>query len=110
MTKIWLDDERPAPDGWEWCKNPHEALHALFKAPVGTIEAMSLDHDLGYYVNGEELTGYWFLCAMEKMIHNVPNWANRVPDDIEIHSGNPVGRSNMQRAIDAIQRKKDELR
>jgi len=52
--KLWVDDERPAPDRWVWAKTSDEAIAHLvnadgFDVPMG---AMSLDHDLG----GEDTT------------------------------------------------------
>lgn len=41
--KLWLDDERPAPDGWQWVKTADEAIYALRD---NLITHMSFDHDL----------------------------------------------------------------
>lgn len=43
-TKLWLDDVRPAPEGWTWCKNIEDAKALLL---TGTVVEASLDHDLG---------------------------------------------------------------
>lgn len=42
--RLWLDDVRPAPDGWVWVKTARDAIALL--AAVGVAE-ISLDHDLG---------------------------------------------------------------
>ena len=44
LVRLWLDDVRPAPDGWTWCRSTADAK-ALMQA--GPVEEMSLDHDLG---------------------------------------------------------------
>lgn len=60
--KLWLDDERPAPEGWVWAKTANEAIHLLESmrsAPLHQelwdhqgmsdfwkISHMSFDHDL----------------------------------------------------------------
>ena len=47
--KLWLDDIRPAPEGWLLVKTVSQAQDAIQKAlrsPEGFEEA-SLDHDLG---------------------------------------------------------------
>jgi hypothetical protein len=45
MTKLWLDDTRPAPEGWVHAKTVPEAIEVLRAGPV---ECASLDHDLGH--------------------------------------------------------------
>ena len=42
--KIWLDDVRPAPEGWLWARDEEE-FWGLFAH--GEPEAISLDNDLG---------------------------------------------------------------
>src|SRR4051812_24744480 len=106
MQKIWLDDVRPAPDGWEWCKTAEDAIMIIrvdaFMNDVGTphltqISDISLDHDLGEGVK----TGYDVVKELEWCVAHCQGY--RVPN-ITIHSMNPVGRENMQRAIDSIRR------
>lgn len=42
--KLWIDDIRPAPDGWVWAKTLDSALRLyLMEAP----DVISFDHDLG---------------------------------------------------------------
>ena len=47
--KVWLDDERGAPEGWMRVRWPDEAI-ALLK--TGQVTHLSLDHDLGDDVRG----------------------------------------------------------
>jgi len=42
--KLWLDDIRPAPQGWEWVKNIKQAIEIL---QTDKVDEASLDHDLG---------------------------------------------------------------
>lgn len=44
MLKVWLDDVRPAPQGWHWVKTVEDAKIAL---QLGDVSHMSLDNDLG---------------------------------------------------------------
>lgn len=44
MTKIWLDDNRPAPEGWLWVKTAQAAIDAIVQYKPTHI---SLDNDLG---------------------------------------------------------------
>ena len=44
MVRLWLDDIRPAPDGWAWARTVEEAVSLLER---GEVAEASLDHDLG---------------------------------------------------------------
>ena len=46
--KIWLDDIRPAPEGYVWCKSVNIAKRTIESAeePILLIDC---DHDLGDY-------------------------------------------------------------
>lgn len=92
MYKLWLDDERPAPEGWEWVKDANEA-YTIIRS--GVVTEASLDHDLG----NEPYTGYWLLHRIERdkfagIPYNLPTFT--------IHSANPVGRKNMEASMRAI--------
>lgn len=62
---------------------------------------LSLDHDLGEISPGVPMqTGYDLLTQIEKRIAVDPDFT---PDIVfYVHSANPVGRSNMVQAIEAI--------
>lgn len=85
MSEMWLDDKRPAPEGYIWVKTAKEAIALLQE---GQVTFASLDHDLGF--GG---SGYDVVCFMER----TGLWPR---DGIKIHSMNPVGRQYMQMAID----------
>ena len=69
--KLWLDDVRDpryfGAIGWTWVKTPAEAIEAL---QSGTVEAVSLDHDLDVYatigMRTVELTGFTVVEWMEE--------------------------------------------
>jgi hypothetical protein len=44
VTRVFLDDRRPAPDGWTLVRWPDEVIALL---ETGAVEELSLDHDLG---------------------------------------------------------------
>lgn len=100
--KLWLDDVRPAPDGWTWVKTAPEAI-AQFA--TGEVSIASLDHDLGPSDAG---TGYDVLCWVEKAMA-AHAWYGHLPI-IHVHSANPVGRSRMLAAVAAITREFNEFR
>lgn len=92
--KLWVDDIRPAPDGYKWAKSVHEAIIHICQMtrPDGThkIEVLDLDHDAGDYAwqGGDYIA---LLDWMEmKGINDIP---------IHLHTMNPVGRENMRAII-----------
>lgn len=96
--KIWLDDMRDAPDEtWIVVRSASECIKTL--AGVMNVEELSLDHDLG---DDEDGTGYTVVVVLESWAYN--GATEHIPDKIGIHSANPVGRKNMQAAIDSIER------
>lgn len=42
--RVWHDDTRPPPEGWEWARTNDQAMVMLKQ---GGTEEISLDHDLG---------------------------------------------------------------
>ncbi len=100
--KIFLDDD-PIRDSWvddTWTivRTAQEALDIL-----GTkinVDEISLDHDLGG--DNSENSGYFVAVQLERWAA-YDCWEN-VPSTITIHSANPVGRRNIQAAIDSIER------
>ena len=71
--KLWIDDVRPAPDGYKWCKSvPHAriVIETAEKTVQGAIEIIN-----SYKDNYESLRPYdkdnyerWILPIMEKRI------------------------------------------
>jgi hypothetical protein len=41
--RLWLDDNRSAPEGWVWARNVRDAAERLM---VGNVDELSLDFDL----------------------------------------------------------------
>lgn len=88
---VWLDDTRPAPEGWLWCQHVHEVV-ALLKA--GRVRRLELDHDLGMMPDGRlEKSGYDLCLWMAE--HG--RWPTERPT---VHSMNPVGAEAMRFVID----------
>lgn len=94
--RIWLDDIRPAPEGWVWKKNSSEILVTIIHNSH-LIEEISFDHDLGE----DSLSGYDVLNVIETMVFN-KTWEGLL--NFHVHSANPVGRKNMERVIESIHR------
>jgi len=93
-VKVYLDDERPTPEGWVAVRWPEEAI-ALLEG--GQVTELSLDHDLGDDAHG---TGYDVLLWLEEAV------ATRgfVPPPTRVHSANSSARQKMEMAIARIER------
>ena len=80
--KIWIDDVRPAPEGYVWCKSVNEAKNDIeLMEFVYDLELIDIDHDAGSYASdgGDYIR---LLDWLEETGRNYP---------IRIHSQNPVG-------------------
>lgn len=96
--KLWVDDVRPAPDGYVWCKSVNEVKLQIkehesflpYPDYMEDIELIDIDHDAGDYANygGDYIK---LLDWLEETGRNYP---------IHIHSMNPVGVENMRRIIE----------
>ena len=96
--RVWLDDERPAPDGWVHVRTPEEAIELL---RGGGVEELSLDHDLGLDVGPRERTGYDVLLWLEE---EIAAGRARPPAVLAVHSGNVGAVKRMEQAIESIRR------
>ena len=104
--KLWIDDVRPAPEGYVWCKSVVDAQIKIeaaewtnfFNHIPGSetpnyedieIELIDIDHDAGDYAcdGGDYIK---LLDWLEETGRNYP---------IRIHSMNPVGVANMRAII-----------
>ncbi|MGI2165513.1 cyclic-phosphate processing receiver domain-containing protein [Shewanella oncorhynchi] len=90
--KIFLDDERLAPNGWVQVRWPDEAIAFLSK---GHVTDISLDHDLG---DDDRGTGYDVLVWIEHAILK----ENFRPPQINVHTSNPPVRLRMLSAVSQI--------
>lgn len=98
--KLWIDDVRPAPEGYVWCHSVYRAIKEIEIREneiaeygdiedISPIELIDIDHDAGDYAQygGDYIKLLdWF----EETGRNYP---------IRIHSMNPVGVENMRRII-----------
>lgn len=93
--KLWVDDERVAPEGWHWAKTYEEAMRCI---ALYAVEAISLDHDLGDVrsLTGREMTGYDVLLALtQNRIDGL-----QVPSDIRVHTANVPAGDRMRGVIE----------
>ena len=97
--KLWVDDVRPAPQGYIWFNRVDVTIQSIinheimYNASGGKefykITLLDLDHDAGDYAQygGDYIE---ILNWLEETGRNYP---------IRIHSMNPVGVANMRRII-----------
>lgn len=98
--KLWIDDTRPAPNGYQWIRSVYDAkttilnLELMYLISNGkdiyNIELVDIDHDAGDYAlyGGDYIE---LLNWLEETKRSYP---------IHIHSMNPVGVENMRRIIE----------
>jgi hypothetical protein len=91
--KVFLDDERPAPEGWVRVYWPSEAIALL---ETGRVITISLDHDLGDDAKG---TGYDVVLWVEEAVR----LRGFVPPRMQVHSANTAARQRMLAGIEAIE-------
>lgn len=90
MKRLWIDDLRTAPEGWDVARTYAEAVDMLF---VTDYDVVSFDHDLGEY-----FTGYDIICVLEERQQE----GFRVPRKMFCHSDNPPGRERIKQVIRKI--------
>ena len=117
--KLWIDDIRPAPEGYIWCKSVKSAKKEIEKAEKEqeqfynracrefqngnkdayylllkfcnrrSIDLIDIDHDAGKYAS----KGGDYIKLLDWLEETGRNYP------IRIHSQNPVGVENMRRII-----------
>ena len=90
--KLWIDDVRPAPEGYIWAHSVWRAIKEIDLADMRgeAIELIDIDHDAGDYwqYGGDYIK---LLDWLEMTNRNYP---------IHIHSANPVAVQRMRRIIE----------
>lgn len=93
--KLWIDDVRPAPEGYFWAQTTHYAISIikLCESMNEEIELIDIDHDAGKY-NNEWQFGGDYINVLKWLEENHRNYP------IRLHSMNPVGIQNMRAIIE----------
>lgn len=96
--KLWIDDVRPAPEGYEWVRSVNQAKEFIEVVENAhqrhitdeIIELIDIDHDAGDYVSdgGDYIK---LLDWLEETGRSYP---------IRIHSKNPVGVERLRAVIE----------
>lgn len=106
--KLWIDDVRPAPEGWLWLHTVDgtweliKSIYARdFFEDVPEVIEISLDHDAsdGYSEYGGDYIE--ILNKLEYFANFSTDWNRYIKKYMvfHIHSQNPVGVENMRRII-----------
>ncbi len=110
MIRIYLDDKRDTPKVVEadrylpyeerrvYTHRTYTAAETIELLKTGEVTFISFDHDLG---PAEAGTGYDVARWIEERAHTDPEF---VVPDWSIHSANPVGANNIQRAMESAMR------
>lgn len=100
--RLWIDDVREPPTDarWAWCKTSKEAFRLIgiamkWKAHIPLEFIISFDHDLGEHDTSIPIAKYF-----EELAYNGVDFKL----DWTIHSANPVGRANLQRILESMER------
>ena len=105
--KLWIDDVRPAPEGYVWCKSVEETKNVItsslakFRKSCENgkpdhslhIELIDLDHDAGEYAS--DGGDYIKLLDWLEWLYD----SNGTYTKFRIHSMNPVGIANIRNII-----------
>lgn len=97
---LWIDDMRPAPEGYAWIKTVSAAIAVCMEESYFSsgktclyLGDVSLDYDAGEFGPPDYIR---FLEWLEEK-QQAEGW--RIDVKFHIHSMNPVGRENMMRII-----------
>lgn len=94
---VWVDDLREPPRGFWVIARDYTTAILLLRTEL--VEVISLDHDLGVDEHGLlMLTGY----DVAKFIEGEVYAGNLIAPEIQVHSANPVGRKNIEAAVEKI--------
>lgn len=97
---LWIDDMRPAPEGYTWIKTVSAAIVVCIEESYFSSGKMylylgdvSLDHDAGEFGPPD------YICFLEWLEEKQQAEGWKIDAKFHIHSMNPVGRENMMRII-----------
>ena len=106
--RIWIDDARPAPEGYVWVKSVNEAKNTIAEANARFVDScrrglpdenllidlISLDHDAGEYAS--DGGDYIKLLDWLEWLHQGRGTYTK----FRLHSMNSVGVANMRAIIE----------
>ena len=118
MIKIWIDDERPMPEGYDfWCKTVYDTIYRFGRCwlnrylPGGSPEVLlDLDYDAsdeyrerfgGDYIKILIWLENWLNASQEQdWLNASQKMGDPVIIKVHFHSANPVGVKNMRAIVE----------
>ncbi len=110
MKRLWIDDIRPAPDGWVEAKTVTEAIRLIHKFGY-QLEEISLDHDISFPVTVGDVERPFpspdTFHAVAFYIATYKLFQDKVKKDlwhpkITIHTSNPDGAKAMKETLELV--------
>jgi len=94
--KIWVDDQRPTPEGYKGFDSTNAALRFIV-SNIEKISVLDLDHDMGYSFGGDCIV---IMNELERLSRRNTAFAESVDKiKFKFHSMNPVGVQNMRNVL-----------
>jgi hypothetical protein len=91
--RVWLDDAKEMPDGYNvWIKNAHKMADLI---DAGNVSHISFDYDLG----SDSLTGYSVALYIEQLAY----YHQINPITWEIHTSNAVGKKAIKETMESAE-------
>lgn len=106
--RLWLDDARPAPDGWVIARSYYEAVEMLM---AGDVAEISLDYDLDLEEVATTASGLAIATSNygAKSGYDVARWIEKAAADgripapvVHCHSTNPIGQQLITAVIERM--------
>ena len=103
ILRLWVDDKRPAPEGWLHVKTAADAIAVL---STQEVHELAPDHDLGHCDDCTDCKGYkskcgcrchWSGYSVALFMATTGRWPEKKPT---CHSSNPAGRANIESTIE----------
>lgn len=92
MQKLYIDDIRPAPEGWTLVRTVDEAIDLLRSQDWDEV---SFDHDLAFSHYAGEFTNEKTGNELAQMLVDLVRAGKRKSPKCHVHSMNPVGRKRI---------------
>lgn len=108
--KIWLDDKRPAPDGYIWVKTVEEAIYEIMyrEREIDIVFKQYILNGLDWERASARLKAYYIteiscdndLGKGETEGYKLLNWLEATCRNYPIHTANPVAAERMRAIIE----------
>ena len=93
--KLYVDDLRACPEGWQLARTVTDAIRVLAQF---TVEEVSLDHDICHTVPGDNSIVKPVACSetFEAVAWFIASMPRSIRPKVKYHTANPQGKSIMK--------------